>query len=129
MPMTDGLVPRQFVGNSDGNHSNNFHDDCFRPSLGLLQTQAYSALVKSRRCYEIGRNLLLDRQPDPGLTGAHGLIATIPGPNAENREAVCSQSRCSFPSADGQTEDARHEEQREQLAAPTIPPGGIFYRR
>jgi hypothetical protein len=63
------------------------------------------------------------------LTGAQGLNATIPEPSAENRRAVCSQSRHSLPSADGQTEDTRHEEQREQLAAPTIPPGGIFYRR
>ena len=70
-----------------------------------------------------------DHQTDPGLTGAHGLNATIPEANAENRGAVCSQSRRSLPSADGQTEDTRHEEQREQLAAPTIPPGGIFYRR
>src|SRR5450631_1417700 len=53
------------------------------------------------------------RSPD-GLTGAHGLIATVLEPNAENREALCNQSRCSFPSADGQTEDVRHEEQREQ---------------
>ena len=75
---------------SEEDHIYNFHDGCFRPSLGLLQTQAYSALVRSRRCYEIGRNPLLDRQPDPGLTGAHGLIATTPEPNAENRGAVCS---------------------------------------
>ena len=71
----------------------------------------------------------LDHQTDPGLTGAQSLIVTIPEPNAENRGAVCSQSRHSLPSADGQTEDTRHEEQREQLAAPTIPRGGIFYRR
>src|ERR1035437_1551792 len=80
-------------------------------------------------CPSLGRNPRLDHQTDPGLTGAHGLIATIPEPNAENRGAVCSQSRRSLPSADGQTEDTRHEEQREQLAAPTIPPGGIFCRR
>ena len=34
----------------------NFHDGSFRPSLGLLQTQAYSALVRSRRCHEIRHN-------------------------------------------------------------------------
>src|SRR5271157_4374301 len=33
----------------------NLHDGSFRPSLGLLQAQAYSALVWSRRCYEIKR--------------------------------------------------------------------------
>ena len=66
----------------------------------------------------------------PGIIiGAHGLIAIILGPNAENPGAVCIQWRRSPPSADGQTEDMRHEERREQLAAPTIPPGGIFYRR
>jgi hypothetical protein len=75
------------------------------------------------------RNPRLDHQTKPGLSGANGLIATILEPNAENRGAVCSQSRRSLPSADGQTQDARHEEQREQLAAPTILPGGIFYRR
>ena len=74
-------------------------------------------------------NPLLNRQPDSVLTGAHGLIATILEPNTENRGAVCSQSRRSCPSAGGQTQDERHEEQREQSAAPTIPPGGIFYRR
>jgi hypothetical protein len=84
-------------------------------------------LIPSRPSLE--RSPPLDRQPDPGLTGAHGLIATIPGPNAENRGVVCSQSRRSFPSVDGQAEDARHEEQRGQLAARKIPPGGIFYRR
>src|ERR1022692_2576551 len=80
-------------------------------------------------CPSLGCNPRLDHQTDPGLTGAHGLIATILEPNAENRGAVCSQSRRSLPSADGQTEDTRHEEPREQLAAPTIPPGGIFYLR
>jgi hypothetical protein len=81
------------------------------------------------RIASLGRNPRLDHQTKPGLSGANGLIATILEPNAENRGAVCSQSRRSLPSADGQTEDMRHEEQREQLAAPTIPPGDIFYRR
>ncbi len=31
----------------------NLHGGSFPPSLGLLQTQVYSALVRSRRCYEI----------------------------------------------------------------------------
>jgi hypothetical protein len=31
----------------------NLHRGSFRPSLGLLQTQAYSDIVRSRRCYEI----------------------------------------------------------------------------
>jgi hypothetical protein len=45
----------------------------------------------------------LDDQTDPGLTGAHGSSATILEPNAENREAVCSQPRRFSPSGDGQT--------------------------
>jgi putative transposase len=35
----------------------NLHGGSFRPSLGLLQNQAYSALVRSRRCYEITQAL------------------------------------------------------------------------
>jgi hypothetical protein len=77
----------------------------------------------------IGCGPRLDHQADPGLTGAPGLFATILEPNAGNRGAVCSPPRHSLPSADGQTEDTRHEEPREQLAAPTTPPGGIFYLR
>jgi len=65
----------------------------------------------------------------PAIIGAHGLIATILEPNAENPGAVCSQSRCSPLSADEQTEGMRHEEPRDRLAAPTIPLGDIFYRR
>src|ERR1035437_737311 len=51
------------------------------------------------------------------VIGAHGLIAIILGPSAENPGAVRSRSRRSPPSADGQTQDVRHEEQRERLAA------------
>src|SRR6266478_2001964 len=100
-------------------------------SKPLGRVEAQSGLQESLpNCSsEQSRDPRLDRQTDLGLTGAHGLNATVLEPNAENRGGVCSQSRRSLPSADGQTEDTRHEEQREQLAAPTIPPGGIFYRR
>src|SRR6266478_4534333 len=57
------------------------------------------------------------------------LTWTIPESNAENLRAVCCQSRCSFPFADGQTQDARHEEQRAQSASPTLPPDDIFCPR
>src|ERR1700730_4762230 len=53
----------------------------------------------------------------------------IPESNAENLRAVCCQSRCSFPCADGQTQDARHEEQRAQSASLTLPPDDIFCPR
>jgi hypothetical protein len=33
----------------------NLHGGSFRPSLGFMRTQVYSALVGSRRCYEITR--------------------------------------------------------------------------
>jgi hypothetical protein len=36
----------------------NLHGGSFRPSLGLLQTQAYSDIVRSRRCYEITPTLV-----------------------------------------------------------------------
>src|SRR6266853_3600856 len=57
------------------------------------------------------------------------LTSTIPESNAENLRAVCCQSRCSFPCADGQTQDARHEAQRAQSVSPTLPPGDIFCPR
>src|SRR5437660_5579761 len=57
------------------------------------------------------------------------LTSTIPESNAENLRAVCCQSRCSSPFADGQTQDARHEEQRAQSVSPTLPPGDIFCPR
>jgi len=72
-------------------------------SLGLLSRWRHSGAI-----------LVSITRRDPRLTVAHGLNATIPEPNAGNREAVCSQSRCSLPSADGQTEDTQHEEQRER---------------
>ena len=64
--------------------------------------------------WPLGRNPCLDHQTDTGLTGAHGLIATILGRDTENRGTVRSQSRRSLSIADEQTQDGRHEEQREQ---------------
>jgi hypothetical protein len=65
----------------------------------------------------------------PRLTGAGGLVAIMPEAETENLVVVRSQSRCSLLSVDEGIEDALHEEQREQFAAPTIPPGGIFGHR
>src|SRR5580698_5298079 len=59
------------------------------------------------------------------VTCAHGLLETILEPNAENREEVCSRSRCLYPNADGRTVDAPHGERRGQLTAPAIPSGDI----
>src|ERR1700694_3560603 len=52
-----------------------------------------------------------------------------PESNTENLRAVCCQPRCSSPSADGQTQDARHEERRVQSISPTLPRYDIFCPR
>jgi len=77
----------------------------------------------------MSRAARLDHQTNTELTGADGVIATILERDTENRGAVRSQSRRSLPCADEQIQDARHAEQRERLAAPMIPTGGIFYRQ
>jgi hypothetical protein len=53
----------------------------------------------------------------------------MPEAETENLGVVRSQSRLSLLSVDEGTEDALHEEQREQFAAPPIPPGGISCHR
>jgi hypothetical protein len=65
----------------------------------------------------------------PRLTGAGGLVAIMPEAETENLGVVRSQSRWSPLSVDEGIEDALHEEQREQFAAPTIPSSGIFGHR
>lgn len=54
-------------------------------SNGVIRSPGITSALPS-----LDRNLRLDRQTVCGLTGAHGLIATTPEPNAENRGAVCS---------------------------------------
>jgi hypothetical protein len=51
---------------------------------------------------------------DSGFTSAHGLIGTILEADTESRRAICNRSRYSLQNVDEQTEDAQHEEQREQ---------------
>jgi len=63
---------------------------------GVVPSVTISAFIRTNPealvpdCPSLDRNLRLDRQTLCGLTGANGLIATTPEPNAENRGAVCS---------------------------------------
>jgi len=75
-----------------------------------------------------GQKFSKNYQTASGLTGAYGLSGTIAERDDESRRAVCSRSRLFPQTGDGQTQDARHGEQREQLAARTIRPDDTFGR-